>query len=184
VRHRQAFAALKIGKRLAEVKGVDRQTSVVYLVPSITLISQSLHEWTTECERGFAPSRCAPTPRSARARRLRTSARTTSHYPRRPIRTGLLAQVEATARRAGLTLIFSTYQSIAVVAAAQDDRPLNSTSSYLRRGTPHDRSHDRQVGVRRERRRVHSRSSLSSIRFSGPGRRGLRAPPRRGVPGM
>jgi predicted helicase len=117
----KTFTTLKIAERIAEAKGGKRQTNVLFLVPSISLISQTLREWTTQCElplRSFAV--CSDTKVGKRSE----SEDISTHDLALPATTDphrLLAQVETTARHPGLTVIFSTYQSIAVVAAAQED---------------------------------------------------------------
>jgi predicted helicase len=114
----KTFTTLKIAERLAQAKGVEQQTNVLFLVPSISLISQTLREWTTQCEirlRSFAVCSDAKVGKRSESEDISTHdlALPATTDPQR-----LLAQIETTARH-GLTVIFSTYQSIAAVASAQ-----------------------------------------------------------------
>jgi predicted helicase len=114
----KTFTALKIAERLATER--ERDTSVLFLVPSISLLSQALREWTAQCQtpmRSFAV--CSDTKvgkRSAsediRVHDLSFPATTDPHK--------LLEQVKHAKQDARLTVVFSTYQSIAAVAAAQE----------------------------------------------------------------
>jgi predicted helicase len=117
----KTFTTLKIAERLARDKGVNHQTNVLFLVPSISLISQTLREWTTQCEmplRSFAVCSDPKVGKRSESEDISTHdlALPATTDPRR-----LLARVGTTVRRAGLTVIFSTYQSIAVVAGAQEE---------------------------------------------------------------
>ncbi len=111
----KTFTALKLAERLAAERGCH--TSVLFLVPSISLLSQALREWTAQCEtpmRCFAV--CSDTKVGKRSEDipvhdLAFPATTDSHK--------LLAQVKHATQEASLTVIFSTYQSIATVATAQ-----------------------------------------------------------------
>lgn len=116
----KTFTTLKIAERLAQSQGVEQQTNVLFLVPSISLISQTLREWTTQCE---IPLRSFAVCSDAKVGKRSESEDISTHDLALPATTDpqrLLAQIETTAQHAGLTAIFSTYQSIAVVAAAQE----------------------------------------------------------------
>jgi predicted helicase len=117
----KTFTTLKIAERLANAKGAEQQTNVLFLVPSISLISQTLREWTTQCEmalRSFAV--CS----DAKVGKRSESEDISIHDLALPATTDpqrLLAQIKTSARHAGLTVIFSTYQSIGAVAVAQEE---------------------------------------------------------------
>jgi predicted helicase len=110
----KTFTSLKIAERLAAEQG---HATVLFLVPSIALLSQSLREWTAESTTVMHCQAVCSDPKStAEARRLEDvsahdlplAASTSPTH----LRDGL-----ATAQ-APLKVVFSTYQSIDVIAAA------------------------------------------------------------------
>ena len=98
LRHRQDLHRLKIAEQLARPAAGGK---VLFLVPSISLLSQTLREWTHEATCRCAPSRSAPTPRSASSApsATTTSGRTTSRSRPPPTRRGSCAQIETAASR-------------------------------------------------------------------------------------
>ena len=113
----KTFTALKLAERIA----IDNSASarVLFLVPSISLLSQSLREWTAQTEldiRAFAV--CSDT----KVGRLRNTEDFNVHDVPIPVTTDPVTLVEAMAHRRrakGLTVVFCTYQSLPTVASAQ-----------------------------------------------------------------
>lgn len=111
----KTFTALKIAERTAAEGGGAAR--ILFLVPSISLLSQTLREWTAQCQldlRAFAV--CSDTKVS------RTVEDYNVHDVPIPVTTdpARLAQEMAHRKRAkGLTVVFSTYQSLPTVADAQ-----------------------------------------------------------------
>ncbi len=112
----KTFTALKIAERTAEENG--GAAKVLFLVPSISLLSQTLREWTAQCQldlRSFAV--CSDTKVSRAVEDINP------HDIPLPATTDpetLIAQTQHRKRAKGLTVVFSTYQSIGVIAAAQE----------------------------------------------------------------
>lgn len=115
----KTFTSLKIAERIAAERGGS--ATLLFLVPSISLLSQTLREWTANCElnlRSFAV--CSDT----KVGRRTGSEDISTHDLAVPATTDTAKLVEAfadVAERPGLKVIFSTYQSIDVVARAQHD---------------------------------------------------------------
>ena len=113
----KTFTALKIAERIAEEAGGSAR--VLFLVPSISLLSQSLREWTAQCEldmRAFGV--CSDT----KVGKLRSIEDFNVHDVPIPVTTNpakLREEMEHRKRAKGLTVVFSTYQSLPTVADAQ-----------------------------------------------------------------
>lgn len=113
----KTFTALKLAERLA----ADNAGSVrvLFLVPSISLLSQSLREWTAQTTldiRAFAV--CSDT----KVGRLRNTEDFNVYDVPIPVTTNPATLLEAMAHRKrakGLTVVFCTYQSLPTVADAQ-----------------------------------------------------------------
>ncbi len=111
----KTFTALKIAERTAATNGGSAR--ILFLVPSISLLSQTLREWTAQCEldlRAFAV--CSDTKVSRSAEDFNV------HDVPIPVTTDpatLAAHMAHRKRAKGLTVVFSTYQSLPAVAAAQ-----------------------------------------------------------------
>lgn len=104
--------------RLAEAycpKGI-----VLFLAPSISLISQTLRSWANQAK---DPLRCAVVCSDAKASSTKEDAWESSlkdiPYPATTDSEELIRQVQKSANLEGLTAIFSTYQSIQVIIDAQ-----------------------------------------------------------------
>ena len=112
----KTFTALKIAEKLTPEHGF-----VLFLVPSISLLSQTLREWTAESERklhSFAV--CSDT---KVGKKNDDNADISVHdlaFPATTDTRKLVSQVQAFSGKAQLTVIFSTYQSIEVVSKAQE----------------------------------------------------------------
>lgn len=113
----KTFTALKLAERVASENGGTAR--ILFLVPSISLLSQSLREWTAQTEldiRAFAV--CSDT----KVGRLRNAEDFNVYDVPIPVTTSPARLVDAMAHRKrakGLTVVFSTYQSLQAVADAQ-----------------------------------------------------------------
>lgn len=111
----KTFTALKIAEDTAARNGGSAR--ILFLVPSISLLSQTLREWTAQCEldlRAFAV--CSDTKVSRSAEDFNV------HDVPIPVTTNpavLAAEMAHRKRAKGLTVVFSTYQSLPAVAEAQ-----------------------------------------------------------------
>ncbi|MDL5160440.1 DEAD/DEAH box helicase [Actinomycetospora termitidis] len=111
----KTFTALKIVERLAAEQGGNAR--VLFAVPSISLLSQTLREWTAQTRldlRAFAV--CSDTKVSRAAEDINV------HDVAIPVTTRpevLAEQMGHRKRAKGLTVVFTTYQSLPVVAGAQ-----------------------------------------------------------------
>jgi predicted helicase len=114
----KTFTALKIAEAVAAEEGGSAR--ILFLVPSISLLSQSLREWTAQSEldmRAFGV--CSDT----KVGKLRSSVEDFNvHDVPVPVTTDpvkLRDEMEHRKRAKGLTVVFSTYQSLPAVAEAQ-----------------------------------------------------------------
>ncbi len=111
----KTFTALKIAERTVDERGGHAR--ILFCVPSISLLSQTLREWTAQTQhdlRAFAV--CSDTKVSRSAEDINV------HDVSIPVTTKADRLVEEMAHRKrakGLTVVFSTYQSLPVVADAQ-----------------------------------------------------------------
>ena len=108
----KTFTSLRIAERQVQPGG-----SVLFLVPSIALLAQSLREWSAEADRplrAFAVCSDTKVGRNAEDFTLTDLA-----YPATTNATALIDQVAKGGNPEGLTVFFSTYQSIDVITAAQ-----------------------------------------------------------------
>lgn len=110
----KTFTSLKIAEKLVPEHG-----TVLFLVPSISLLSQTLREWTAQTEvtmHTFAV--CSDTKVGKKTDTEDISAHDLA-FPATTDPKRLASQVKAFLGKRDLTVIFSTYQSIEAVAAAQ-----------------------------------------------------------------
>ncbi len=114
----KTFTALKIAERVAEREGHAR---ILFLVPSLALMSQSLKEWSDETSMPLhAYAVCSDT----KVGRVKNSDLTdvAIHDLQIPATTDGHALLAAMGQREldeGMTVVFSTYQSIEAVSQAQ-----------------------------------------------------------------
>lgn len=121
----KTFTALRLAERLAEqLSPAAPRARVLFCVPSISLLSQTLKEWTAQARqdlRFFAV--CSDQQVSSKAEDIAT------YDLEVPVSTKAHDVVEALSRKrhaAGLTVVFSTYQSLAVIQEAQGlENPLD-----------------------------------------------------------
>ncbi len=114
----KTYTALKIAEAVAAEGGGSAR--ILFLVPSISLLSQSLREWTAQSEldmRAFGV--CSDT----KVGKLRSSVEDFNvHDVPVPVTTDpakLRDEMEHRKRAKGLTVVFSTYQSLPTIAEAQ-----------------------------------------------------------------
>lgn len=121
----KTFTALKIAERLQRERaqaGHGEHTTVLFLVPSIALLSQSLREWSYEAEvplRAFAVCSDAQAGKQRAQGDDRDMATHDLALPATTDPDRLIAQMASVEMVPGLTVVFSTYQSIATISAAQ-----------------------------------------------------------------
>ncbi|MGN8131514.1 DEAD/DEAH box helicase [Paenarthrobacter sp. 22069] len=114
----KTFTALKVAERFAEMEGHAR---VLFLVPSLALMSQSLKEWSDESEQ---PMHAYAVCSDVKVGRQKNSDLTdvAIHDLQIPATTDGKTLVEAMGKKEldeGMTVVFSTYQSIEAVSEAQ-----------------------------------------------------------------
>lgn len=107
----KTFTALKLVEQYTSKDGV-----ILFLVPSISLLSQTLREWSAESEAGFHAFAICSDKKAGK-----DSEDTSIHDLAIPATTDTSSLVEAYKKLDGKkrTIIFSTYQSIDVVSQAQ-----------------------------------------------------------------
>lgn len=123
----KTFTSLKIAERLAGDLGGSAR--VLFMVPSLALMSQTLGEWATECSMPFhAWSVCSDT----KVNRRRASREDIADISVTDLKTTpttdskkLAASLSTSADDGGLQVVFATYQSIDVIA---DSQTLGGTS--------------------------------------------------------
>ena len=117
----KTFTSLRIAEELAGSGG-----RVLFLVPSISLLNQSLHEWSIEAELPLRTFAVCSDSTVGRARNVPGESSEDSRVvdlalPSMTDPTRLHARLSnSVAAEDKLTVVFSTYQSIDVVAAAQE----------------------------------------------------------------
>ena len=131
----KTFTALRLAEQFAEENG--GRARVLFLVPSISLLSQTLKEWTAQARldlRSYAV--CSDIKVGKKAEDI------ASYDLEVPVSTDGAAIHERLSyrkRAKGLTVVFSTYQSLGAIHEAQQCGL--DTFDYLRRSTSHNRSH-------------------------------------------
>jgi predicted helicase len=111
----KTFTALKIAERTASENGGAAR--ILFLVPSISLLSQTLREWSGQVECDMRPFAVCSDSKVSRA-----AEDISVHDVAIPVTTDpkvLAAEMAHRKRAAGLTVVFSTYQSLPTVAEAQ-----------------------------------------------------------------
>ncbi|OMC22242.1 DEAD/DEAH box helicase [Mycobacterium colombiense] len=111
----KTFTALKVAERIAaEHRG---NAKILLLVPSISLLSQTLREWTAQTEldlRAYAVCSDTKVSRSAEDFNVHDVPIPVTTDPQR-----LVHEMEHRKQAKGLTVVFCTYQSLPVVVKAQ-----------------------------------------------------------------
>lgn len=118
----KTFTALKIAERFAEERGDDAR--VLFMVPSLALMSQTLGEWAAECELPFhAWSVCSDTKvnrKRAKQSDLADISVTDLKIPPTTEPQKLADSLARYADEGGLQVVFATYQSVDVIIKAQE----------------------------------------------------------------
>ena len=117
----KTFTALHIAQQMAGAGG-----SVLFLTPSLSLLSQALNDWTSDAQ---MPMTAIPVCSDAKIKSRQSKASEDNedislHDLKWPASTrpeDLLRRYDRAKRGDGLTVVFSTYQSLDVVAQAQVD---------------------------------------------------------------
>jgi predicted helicase len=110
----KTFTALRLAEKLA----ADTKL-VLFLVPSISLLSQALREWTADAE---STLHCFAVCSDTKVGRRSENEDISTHdlaFPATTDAKKLVQRVEAFSGKRQLTVVFSTYQSIQVVSDAQ-----------------------------------------------------------------
>jgi predicted helicase len=116
----KTFTALKIAEELAASRKTD-PTTVLFLVPSIQLLNQSLREWKQESE---LPFRAFAVCSDVQVGKKDPTEDISVHdliYPATTDTKALAREITKQHEHDRFTVVFSTYQSIDVVAKAQKD---------------------------------------------------------------
>lgn len=110
----KTFTSLRLAERLVKPGG-----SLLFLVPSISLLSQTLREWTAEAEVPLRPfAVCSDTKVGKRTENEDISPYDLA-FPASTNAAKLHSRIAGIADDAKITVVFSTYQSLPVVAEAQ-----------------------------------------------------------------
>lgn len=112
----KTFTSLKIAERLA-----GKGKSVLFLVPSLALMSQTVREWTIDAETPLQSFAVCSDSQVGKRRNGDDLADIDLHDLAFPATTDAKKLAEKAAHRDGesMTVVFSTYQSIDVISAAQ-----------------------------------------------------------------
>lgn len=117
----KTFTSLKIAEKLAEQN--DGSARILFMVPSLALMSQTLGEWATECEIPFhAWSVCSDTKvnrRRAKQQDIVDISVTDLKTPPTTSPQKLATSLANNSDEPGLQVVFATYQSIEVISEAQ-----------------------------------------------------------------
>ncbi|MCF4139889.1 DEAD/DEAH box helicase [Streptomyces sp. Tue 6430] len=124
----KTFTGLKVVERLAAERaasGQGKHTTVLFLVPSIALLSQTLREWRYETRTPLRAFAVCSDVKVSRGRVDADDLDMSTHDLAMPATTDparLIDQMSGDGEPApaGLTVIFSTYQSIGTIAKAQE----------------------------------------------------------------
>jgi predicted helicase len=121
----KTFTSLTIAERLQRERADQHQgqrTSVLFMVPSISLLSQSLREWSYEVTVPMRAFAVCSDKQVGKQRAKGDDRDLATHDLALPATTDparLIAQMNSVDVDAGMTVVFSTYQSIDTIAAAQ-----------------------------------------------------------------
>ncbi|MFJ5639844.1 DEAD/DEAH box helicase [Streptomyces sp. NPDC093223] len=121
----KTFTGLKLVERLRRERveaGKGEHTTVLFLVPSIALLSQTLREWSYEAEVPLNAFAVCSDAQVGKQRAQGDDKDMSTHDLALPATTNadrLVEQMASVEAAPGLTVVFSTYQSIATISAAQ-----------------------------------------------------------------
>ncbi|MFD7537215.1 DEAD/DEAH box helicase [Streptomyces sp. NPDC059819] len=121
----KTFTGLKLVERLWHERaeaGEGEHTTVLFLVPSIALLSQTLREWSYEAEVPLNAFAVCSDAQVGKQKAQGDDKDMSTHDLALPATTNpdrLVEQMASVEAAPGLTVVFSTYQSIATISAAQ-----------------------------------------------------------------
>jgi predicted helicase len=128
----KTFTALRIAENQTKNNGM-----VLFLVPSIALLGQTLREWSTFSEKPINPICICSDPDISKTKKQNEDSDTTSTVdlalPASTNTAEILNQFNHHAQKSsgeGMTVVFSTYQSINVIAAAQKELMKNGYPEF------------------------------------------------------
>ena len=113
----KTFTSMKIAEKMEENNGF-----VMFLVPSLALLSQTLTDWKRQCAvpiHAFAVCSDATTGKADLKNVDEITSASDLSYPATTKADRLAEEVKKARSKTGMTVIFSTYQSIEVVSEAQ-----------------------------------------------------------------
>ncbi|MCV7670240.1 DEAD/DEAH box helicase family protein, partial [Micrococcus luteus] len=111
----KTFTSLKLVERMVPVGG-----TVLFLVPSIALLQQTLNEWTANADVALRPFAVCSDASVGRRRASEDIAASDLGFPASTDPAKLAARAAVSTGDEAVTVVFSTYQSIDVVRQAQD----------------------------------------------------------------
>jgi predicted helicase len=119
----KTFTSLKIAEKITNVKSL-----ILYMVPSLALMSQSIREWKNDSPKEFSAFSACSDPKVGKKKpgndeiiiNLSDLAFPATTNPKK------LSEQVANADKNNMTVIFSTYQSIDVISKAQKEHKLPS----------------------------------------------------------
>lgn len=112
----KTFTSLRVAESLSDPA---RSTSVLFLAPSISLVNQTLREWTAYAEASMQSFAVCSDPKVGRRNETEDIAAHDLMFPATTDAAQLLQNVRKAEASGGMTVIFATYQSIETVAQAQ-----------------------------------------------------------------
>ncbi|MDQ1305786.1 MAG: hypothetical protein QG671_1618, partial [Actinomycetota bacterium] len=113
----KTFTALKIAEAVAAENGDSAR--ILFLVPSISLLSQTLREWTAQSELDMRAFGVCSDTKVGKLRNIEDFNVYDVPVPVTTDPTKLRDEMEHRKRAKGLTVVFSTYQSLPAIAEAQ-----------------------------------------------------------------
>lgn len=114
----KTFTALRLAERFAELNG--NKARVLFLVPSISLLSQTLKEWTAQSQTHLPLKPYAVCSDQKVSKKAEDIASYDLDIPVSTNGADIKLRTEQGKRRQGLNVIFSTYQSIEAIHEAQE----------------------------------------------------------------
>lgn len=114
----KTFTALKIAEAVATENGGSAR--ILFLVPSISLLSQTLREWTAQSALDMRAFGVCSDTKVGKLRNIEDFNVYDVPVPVTTDPTKLREEMEHRKRAKGLTVVFSTYQSLPTVAKAQN----------------------------------------------------------------
>lgn len=120
----KAIMACGTGKTLMSLRLAEKYLGgsglVLFCAPSISLVGQSMREWLAQSRVPLAPLVVCSDSKASRLEDAIPMTLDSFEYPATTKPDRLMAAYKASSRSDGLTVVFSTYQSIDVIHAAQE----------------------------------------------------------------